>query len=332
MRRPLMALCLTAVVGLATAPAALAAPTPVTPLAPTVIDECGVGGDRVVIPQVDGVRYLAEVSGTTFELTPGSYAGVAFWPEDAITEAEVEDLLLGESDWTAPDTTATITAEAVDDAVLADGATTSFDVRLSSAPCTDGPAAVTASATCGSVTFANPAGNPEAVVLWADADTEDDYTELPLAPGDSATITTDAAELDWFAVDAAEWVDEPWDEEDWMGEGDWAAPLAAADPDYVATEEDRELLVEVAEFIDDLLDEGLGGGYLELPSDCPAAPDTDGDPDGVAPEAPTTAPEVPAVVQTDGAALETPAPLAPVGLGLLAVGGLVGVLRRLARA
>ena len=62
------------------------------------------------------------------------------------------------------------------------------------------------------------------------------------------------------------------------------------------------------------------------------APDTDGDTDGVAPEAPTTAPEVPAVVQTDGAALETPAPLAPVGLGLLAVGGLVGVLRRLARA
>ena len=60
--------------------------------------------------------------------------------------------------------------------------------------------------------------------------------------------------------------------------------------------------------------------------------DTDGDTDGVAPEAPTTAPEVPAVVQTDGAALETPAPLAPVGLGLLAVGGLVGVLRRLARA
>ena len=64
MRRPLMALCLTAVVGLATAPAALAAPTPVTPLAPTVIDECGVGGDRVVIPQVDGVRYLAEVAAT----------------------------------------------------------------------------------------------------------------------------------------------------------------------------------------------------------------------------------------------------------------------------
>ena len=93
MRRPLMALCLTAVVGVATAPAALAAPTPVTPLAPTVIDECGVGGDRVVIPQVDGVRYLAEVSGTTFELTPGSYAGVAFWPEDAITEAEVESFL-----------------------------------------------------------------------------------------------------------------------------------------------------------------------------------------------------------------------------------------------
>ena len=110
-----------------------------------------------------------------------------------------------------------------------------------------------------------------------------------------------------------------------MGEGDWAAPLAAADPDYVATEEDRELLVEVAEFIDDLLDEGLGGGYLELPSDCPAAPDTDGDTDGVAPEAPTTAPEVPAVVQTDGAALETPAPLAPVGLGLLARAGQAGV-------
>ena len=111
MRRPLMALCLTTALGLGAAPAALAAGTaPVTPLAPTVVDECGLGSDRVTIPQVEGVRYVVTISGETIELTPGDYAGVAFWPEEAMSEESFEDLLSGDGTWSAPDAAATITA------------------------------------------------------------------------------------------------------------------------------------------------------------------------------------------------------------------------------
>ncbi|MDN5718348.1 MAG: hypothetical protein L0G89_14065 [Janibacter sp.] len=300
MRRILSALCLSTALGLTAALPAHAADAPVTPSAPTVVDECGLGQDRVTIPDIAGVQYLVEIDGTVVQLTAGDYAGVAFWPEDAMSEEELDELVFGDAQGvTLPDASATITAEAVDGAVLAEGATTSFDVALSSTPCAPEHAAVTAVADCGTVTFSNPAGNPEVLVLWGDADSDEDYSELVLAPGASRTVRTDAEEVDWFAVEEEAWTEEDWEDEE------WATSLgSAATPDYVATEDDRLVLQEVAEFFDALLAADLGGGLLELPADCPAPEDTTPDED---------TPEIPAVVQTDG--VEQPSLAAPLLLG-----------------
>lgn len=316
MRRTLSALALTTALCLTALPAQAAgtADVPVTPIAPVVVDECGVGGDSVTIPDIDGVRYLVEISGATIELTPGSYAGVAFWADDAMTEEEYDDLVLGDTEgWTLPDAAATITAEAVDGAVLAEGAPTSFDVALSSTPCAPEHAAVTATSTeCGTLTFTNPAGNPDAVVVWGDMDAWEEYAEVTVPAGGSRTVTTDAQEVDWFAVDATTWKDE-----EWADPFEGATARATTVPDYVATQEDRDLLAETAQMFDDLLDEGLGQGLTQVEQDCEPAPV----------EEPTTTPtpEIPAVVQTDGVA--QPSPVAPLALGGLTALAALLVLR-----
>lgn len=317
MRRILSALCLSTALGLTAALPAQAADGPVTPTAPVVVDECGVGQDSVTIPDIDGVRYFFDVGDAVVELTPGAYAGIAFLPDDALADDDLEDVVEESAEdetWELPDAAATIRAEATDGHVLADGAIASFDVSLSSAPCASDNSPVTATSTeCGSVTFANPAGNPEALVLWVDAaDEVADFTEISLAPGDSRTVTTSADDVFWFAVEASAW------DEDFG----WGTTLGATTPDVVATPEDREALKELAEWIDILLDDvDLGEGTLNIDQDC-STPPVD-QPGGT--DAPTT-PEIPAVVQTDGIAQQSP--VVPVALGgLTALAGLL-VLRR----
>lgn len=292
MRRTLTALCLSAALGLTALPAH-AAEGPVTPLAPTVTDECGVASDRVGIPQVEGVRYLVDIDGMTVELTPGGYAGIAFMTEEDIDEVFASD----DVDLSLPDARATIRAEALDGYTLADGATTSFDVTLSSAPCASDTTPVTATTDCGSITFANPAGNPEVTVLWGGED-DDEPAELTLAPGERATVRTDAPEVLWFATTMITWEEET----DWETRG-------ATTPDVVATQQDREDLAEVAELLDQMTADDLGGGFLALSQDCATSTPS------------TSTPEIPAVVQTDGAVVDR-APVVPLGLlgGLLLLG------------
>lgn len=295
MRRSLTALCLSAGLVLVASPA-LAADTPVTPLAPTVVDECGLGQDRVKIPDVPGVQYLYEVGGIVVQLTPGDYAGVAFIPWDEVEDEDGDLLFDDEGELSLPDAQATITAEALDGAVLTPGAPTSFDVSLSSAPCASSATLVTATSDeCGTLTFTNPAGNPPALVMWVDTDSLEDYTEVVVPAGTSRTVSTSATEVDWFAVD-----DSVWDEDLWEGELAGASPLGATVPDEVATQEDRDAMAETAEFFDSVMQEGLGGGLATVDQDC-ATPSVDEPSETPAPTSPApTAPEIPAVVQTDG--------------------------------
>lgn len=310
MRRTFTALCLSSVLGLTALPAH-AADAPVTPTAPVVVDECGLGKDRVKIPDVTGVQYLFEVEGQTIELTPGDYAGIFLLPEEAW---DVED----DEQWDLPDATGTITAEATDGFTLAAGAPTSFDVTLSSTACASTTSLVTAtSSECGTLTFTNPAGNPEALVLWVDTTSLDDYAEVVVPAGTSRTVTTDAKEIDWFALDDSMWGDDLWEDE---LEG--ASKLGATVPDYVATQEDRDLLAEEAEFVDDLLNEGLGWGAATVSQEC--APTPVDEPGGTAAPAPT--PEIPAVVQTDGVTTTQHAVAAPLFLGALMMAGALASL------
>ena len=88
-RRFAVPLCLSAALVLSAAPARAA--EPVTPLAPTVTDECGMGSDRVSVPRVPGVRYLVDLDGETIELAPGDWAGIAFLAQGS-TEGPDMDL------------------------------------------------------------------------------------------------------------------------------------------------------------------------------------------------------------------------------------------------
>lgn len=306
MRRTLSALCLSTALGLATALPAHAVDGPVTPTAPTVVDMCGLGQDRVTIPDITGVQYLVEIDGTVVQLTAGAYAGVAFLPWDEIADEEAP--LEEESSLTLPDARATITAEALDGYELAADAVTSFDITLSSAPCASEHSPVTATTSCGQITFANPAGNPEALVYWGDEES-DGPEELRVPAGSQRTVDAAAGSIAWFAMDAALADDE--DETAWATRG-------ATTPDAVATDQDREDLIATAELFDLILAPGLGDGFVEV-ADC-VSPEAE--PEGTTPPAPTPAPAptatpvIPAVVQTDGPAQHSP--VGPVALGGLA--------------
>lgn len=316
MRPYLTTLCLSAGLALM-APPASAASAPVTPLAPTVVDECGLGKDTVTIPEIDGIRYLVDLGGQTIELTPGAYAGIAFIPWEEVEDEEGDLAFDDEGGLALPDARATITAEALDGYALADGVPTSFDVTLSSGPCASTTSFVTAMSTeCGTITFTNPAGNPDALVMWVDASSLDDYAEVVVPPGTSHTVSTSADEIDWFAVDDSAWDDTPWEDE-LEDEFEGASTLAATFPDYVTTQEDRDELTEAAEFFDAMLTEGLGGGFETVDQDCATPPvDEPGDTGTPKPSltpTPGATPEIPAVVQTDGVAPVNPA--APLLLG-----------------
>lgn len=313
MRRVLTALCLSATLCLTALPAH-AAGGPVTPTAPVVVDECGLGKDRVQIPDISGVQYLLELDGYTIELTPGDYAGVLFLPEDIYEDEDAGDL--EEEGWALPDAAGTITAEAAEGFTLTENSPTSFDVTLSSTPCASTTSFVTASSSeCGTVTFTNPAGNPEALILWMDPTSLGDYDEIVVPAGTSHTVSTDADEVDWFAVDDSMWEDDLGD-----GELKGASTLEATVPDYVATQEDRDLLAKSAEVLDVMLTEDLGGGIVTVAQDCAAPPvDEPGDTD-----APT--PEIPAVVQTDGITTTQHAAGAPLVLGALVIMGTLASL------
>ncbi|KRE35820.1 hypothetical protein ASG73_14095 [Janibacter sp. Soil728] len=304
MRRTLSALCLSTALGLATALPTHAAGAPVTPTAPTVVDQCGLGQDRVTIPDITGVQYLVEIEGTVVQLTAGDYAGVAFLPWDEIADEEAP--LDEESDLTLPDARATITAEALDGYELAGDAVTSFDITLSSAPCASDHSPVTATTSCGQITFANPAGNPEALVYWGDEES-DEPEELRVPAGSQRTVDAAAGSIAWFAMDAAIADDE--DEAAWATRG-------ATTPDAVATEQDREDLIATAELFDLILAPGLGDGFVEVAA-C-TVPEPEGTTPPAPAPAPTTTPVIPAVVQTDGPAQHSP-------VGPLALGGLAAL-------
>lgn len=282
MRRPLSILCLSSALCFTALPAH-AADGAVAPIAPTFVDECGVGRDTVTIPKVDGVRYFVDLTEATVELTPGHYAGVAFLDEDDFVDEELEDVVDNERGWNLPDVSATIRAEAADGFVLAGDAPTRFDVSLSSVPCASTSSRVEVTTDCGNVTFTNPVGNPQALVTWGETGSEADPDELLLAPGETKSVTTDAEQVFWMAH-----------EEDALEDDhDWGATLGGTVPDFVATQDDRDLLRESAELIDLMHARQLGVGFVEIRQECATATPGPGGPD----QAP---PEIPAVVQTDG--------------------------------
>lgn len=299
MRRVLSALCLSTALGLTAALPAHAADVTVTPTAPTVVDQCGLGQDRVTIPDVPGAQYLYETGGMVVELTPGEYAGLAFipLPEDGDGDLPV---LPEDGDLALPDARATITVEAREGYVLADGVVTSFDVSLSSAPCAAEHSPVTATSSCGQITFANPAGNPEALIYWGDVDSEEPQ-ELSVPAGGQLTVDSAPGEIVWFAQDGSV------DGFGWTVEG-------ATTPDEVATEQDRQDLIDIAELVDLIMAPALGDGFVEVEA-C-ASPGGD---DTAAPTTPEpTTPEIPKVVQTDGVVQHSP-------VGPLALGGLAAL-------
>lgn len=341
MRRFGVPLCLSAALVLSAAPAHAA--QAVTPLIPTVTDECGTGSDRVSVPQVPGVRYLVTLDGESIELAAGDWAGIAFLTE------EFADL-----DEDPPRLSATIRAVAEEGFDLAGGTTTSFPISFSFEPCGTTNTPVTARAECEAVTFTNPAGNPEALVLFETGE-EEDIDELSLAPGASARVPVASSALSWFAVDAGLFDEEDLPEEYSAQErllgdespldlGSWdssdtAPPSAARDaevevPDHVATGEDRELFAEIGIWWDLMVAADLGGGDVAVEQDCAAT--TPADDAGAPPAAPGSlpapespaAPVVPAIVATDGGGA-TDRGLLPAGLlgGLVAAAALL-ILRR----
>lgn len=322
MRPCLAALCLSAGLALI-APPALAANAPVTPLAPTVIDECGLGKDRVSIPDLPGVQYLVDIDGSALQLTPGAYAGVAFIPWDQVFDEDDDLPVLEDDGLSLPHAKATITVEALDGYVLADDATTSFDVNLSSAPCASTHPPLTVTTTCGSITFSNPAGNPDAFVMWGGWDDEAGH-ELIVPAGGQRSVDSAPGEILWFAQDDSV------DDFGWTASPAQAAAPATT-PDEVATDEDRRDLIDVAETLDLMMMSSMGDGIVDVAA-CVAPEDEESTP--THPSAPTTpgsstpntptpsTPEVPAVVQTDGV-ITSRSPLVP--LVPLALGGMAAL-------
>lgn len=134
-------------------------------------------GCSFTIPDVAGVGYLVEFDGELEPLEPGTYPTFIFEEE-----------------------TIAITAEAQEGFTLAEGATTDFTVEVGE-ECQLGAAElVTATPTCQAVTFTNVTDQPVAIE-YGSFDAEDSDGGLTLDPGQSEKISTERAELGFFALD-----------------------------------------------------------------------------------------------------------------------------------
>lgn len=292
-------------------------PIPVTSIAPTVVDECGIGLDTVTLPEIEGLEYRVALenpeSGAdeTIVLPAGELPG-------ALVQALSPEIVAWGADLDTDDepplvTTTTIEVVAQDGHVLSDGSATQFQVDLDATPC-DSLLSPTVEVGCAQATFTNPADNPALVVEWVESDTADEdptftdegaYEEgsVVVEPGSSASIETQGGGILWIASgqEALEALEDTlsFGEDEFSqrraaaresvgGEASALRAEAAADPDptYVVTAEDIALFDEAGHLYD-LIDEVyFAEDFVEAPADC----------DGDGTSAPT--PVIPTVVQT----------------------------------
>lgn len=333
--------------------ATAADPVVVTPGVPVVSDaECGVGQDTITIPETEGVTYSLSFDDVTAILPqgveiPGALAlfgdGSEFAFQYGLKQAKM---------------TLDITAD--EGYVLDADAATTVDVVVDTTACTavDSPPLQVSSTTCEQVTVTNPAGNPEAYLLLEDTTSYEPYGSI-VPVGATATVDVPDGTYQWegFTSDivgefsiktdthsgstSAErrsavktLADDPTTATPNEMPSLRSAQKAPTDDVFELTDADLEALRETGlDF--DAITTGLfqlGSGRVVVAS-CDDETSTPGSPATPAadPIDEDNAPQVPAVVQTDGGTLD-PGPSGPTALaGLLALGALAlarSVVRR----
>lgn len=297
-------------------------PVVVTPGVPVVSDaECGVGQDTITIPETEGVTYSLSFDDVTAILPqgveiPGALAlfgdGSEFAFQYGIKQAEM---------------TLDITAD--EGYVLDDQAADTVDVVVDTTACAsvDSSPLQVSSTTCEQLTVTNPASNPEAYLLVEDTTSYEPYGSIVPA-GATATVDVPAGTYHWegFTSDivgefstkadarsgdtsaarrsaAKALADDPTTAVPDQLPSLRGAQKAPADEVFELTEADLDALRETGLDFDEITTGAfeLGAGRIVVAS-CDDESPTPGSP--AAPVADPTdvddAPQVPAVVQTDG--------------------------------